>query len=123
MCSLRITTSLCHITNGAPVRPKGLSEKASLHDNLIIEGDNLAALSNRARKDYYVQGWRRGKIYADFVFTLRTDEVNDDAFHQVFVVETKGLHLKDSDDTDYRRISSTFAPSMPRRPIGRISSR
>ena len=27
-----------------PVRSKGLSEKASLHDNLIIEGDNLAAL-------------------------------------------------------------------------------
>ena len=27
-----------------PVRSKGLSEKASLHDNLIVEGDNLAAL-------------------------------------------------------------------------------
>ncbi|MCY4166248.1 MAG: site-specific DNA-methyltransferase [Gammaproteobacteria bacterium] len=27
-----------------PVRDKGLSEKASLHDNLIIEGDNLASL-------------------------------------------------------------------------------
>lgn len=27
-----------------PVRAKGLSEKASLHDNLIVEGDNLAAL-------------------------------------------------------------------------------
>ena len=27
-----------------PVRSKGLSRKASLHDNLIVEGDNLAAL-------------------------------------------------------------------------------
>ena len=27
-----------------PVRSRGLSEKASLHDNLIIEGDNLAGL-------------------------------------------------------------------------------
>ena len=27
-----------------PVRGKGLSKKASLHDNLIVEGDNLAAL-------------------------------------------------------------------------------
>ena len=27
-----------------PIRSKGLSNKASLHDNLIIEGDNLAAL-------------------------------------------------------------------------------
>ncbi|MYK73388.1 MAG: site-specific DNA-methyltransferase, partial [Acidimicrobiaceae bacterium] len=29
-----------------PVRDKGLSEKASLHDNLIIHGDNLAALKS-----------------------------------------------------------------------------
>ena len=27
-----------------PVRSKGISKKASLHDNLIVEGDNLAAL-------------------------------------------------------------------------------
>ena len=27
-----------------PIRSKGLSKKASLHDNLIVEGDNLAAL-------------------------------------------------------------------------------
>ena len=27
-----------------PVRSRGLSKKASLHDNLIVEGDNLAAL-------------------------------------------------------------------------------
>ena len=59
---------------------------------------------NRARKDYYVQGWRRGKIYADFIFTLQSDEPEaDDEFHQVFVVETKGLHLKDSSDTTYKR--------------------
>ena len=29
---------------------------------------------NRSRKDYYVQGWKRGRIYADFVVTLRSDE-------------------------------------------------
>ena len=27
-----------------PVRSKGVAKKASLHDNLIVEGDNLAAL-------------------------------------------------------------------------------
>ena len=27
-----------------PIRSKGLSSKASLHDNLIVEGDNLATL-------------------------------------------------------------------------------
>ena len=59
---------------------------------------------NRARKDYYVQGWKRGRIYADFVVTLRADEPNvEDEYHQVFVVETKGIHLKQSSDTEYKR--------------------
>ncbi len=59
---------------------------------------------NRARKDYYVQGWRRGRIYADFVFTLQPDEPEaDDEFRQVFVVETKGLHITGSPDTTYKR--------------------
>ena len=59
---------------------------------------------NRARKDYYVQGWKRGRIYADFVVTLRPDEPEtDDAFHRVYVLETKGLHLKHATDTEYKR--------------------
>ena len=64
---------------------------------------------NRARKDYYVQGWKRGRIYADFIFTLRPEEADAaagerrDEYHQVFVVETKGLHIKQSADTDYKR--------------------
>ena len=59
---------------------------------------------NRARKDYFVQAWKPQKIYADFIVTLREDEPDvDDGFHQVFVVETKGVHLKQSEDTDYKR--------------------
>lgn len=59
---------------------------------------------NRARKDYYVQGWQRGRIYADFIVTLQPDEADSsDAFHQVYVLETKGLHLKQADDTKYKR--------------------
>ena len=59
---------------------------------------------NRARKDYYVQGWKPRRIYADFIVTLRGDEPGaDDDFHQVFVVETKGVHLKASEGTEYKR--------------------
>ena len=59
---------------------------------------------NRARHDYFVQGWRPHRIFADFVVTLRADEPHpDDAYHQVFVLETKGLHLKDAADTAYKR--------------------
>ena len=59
---------------------------------------------NRARKDYYVQAWKPQRIYADFILTLKPDEANaDDEFHQVFVVETKGVHLKEATDTAYKR--------------------
>ena len=59
---------------------------------------------NRARKDYYVQGWKHGRIYADFILTLRPDEPDPgDEYHQVFVVETKGIHIKQSADTAYKR--------------------
>ena len=59
---------------------------------------------NRVRKDYYVQGWKRGRIYADFIFTLRADEPDTgDEYHQVFVMETKGVHLEKFADTDYKR--------------------
>ncbi len=59
---------------------------------------------NRARRDYFVQGWKPRRIYADFIVTLRGNEPGtDDGFHQVFVVETKGVHLKASEDTEYKR--------------------
>ena len=59
---------------------------------------------NRPRKDYFVQGWKRGRIYADFIATLRPDEPDvGDALHQVFVIETKGVHLKQAEDTAYKR--------------------
>ncbi len=59
---------------------------------------------NRPRQDYYVQGWKRGRIYADFIFTLKPDAPDGDApFRQVFVVETKGLHLEHFGDTAYKR--------------------
>lgn len=59
---------------------------------------------NRARKDYYVQGWKPRRIYADFIVTLRGDESDaDDEYHKVFVVETKGVHLKAAQDTTYKR--------------------
>ena len=51
-----------------------------------------------------MQGWKPHRIYADFIVTLRDGEtVADDGFHRVFVVETEGVHLKDSEDTEYKR--------------------
>ena len=59
---------------------------------------------NRARKDYFVQGWKPRRIYADFIVTLQDNEPeSDDCYSQVFVLETKGVHLKASEDTEYKR--------------------
>ena len=59
---------------------------------------------NRSRKDYYVQGWKPRRVYADFVLALKADPPGAaEGFGDVFVLETKGLHLKQSEDTDYKR--------------------
>jgi type III restriction enzyme len=57
---------------------------------------------NRSRQDYAIQGWRKHKIYPDFIFTSTLSE-NGNTYEQVYVVETKGLQLIGSSDTDYKR--------------------
>jgi type III restriction enzyme len=57
---------------------------------------------NRARHDYSIQGWRQHKIYPDFIFTA-TDNGKGPDYQRVYVVETKGLHIKDNAKTDYIR--------------------
>ncbi len=57
---------------------------------------------NRSRQDYAIQGWRKHKIYPDFIFTSVSAE-NEEDYDQVYVVETKGLHLIGSSDTNYKR--------------------
>lgn len=56
---------------------------------------------NRAKADYAIQGWRKQKIYPDFIFT-ETDKIRKGDYDKVFVVETKGVHLK-NEDTDYKK--------------------
>lgn len=64
--------------------------------------DAKAALTwwhrNVARAGYGLQGWRRGKIYPDFVFA-RTERNGEPL---IVVLETKGVHLK-NEDTEYKR--------------------
>ena len=55
---------------------------------------------NLSRKDYYVQGWKKNKIYPDFIFADTEGKVQESS--SVYVVETKGVHLK-NEDTDYKK--------------------
>jgi type III restriction enzyme len=55
---------------------------------------------NVPQRGYYVQGWQKSRIFADFIFTI-TGEVKSD-YRKVFVLETKGLHLK-NENTEYKK--------------------
>lgn len=56
---------------------------------------------NAAKRDYGLQGWKKHRVYPDFIFTVSKTKSDSDC-EAVFVVETKGLHLK-NEDTDYKK--------------------
>lgn len=56
---------------------------------------------NLSRQDYYVQGWKKHRIYPDFILA-DTDDKKQDDYNKVYVVEAKGIHLK-NEDTDYKK--------------------
>ena len=49
-----------------------------------------------ARQQYYLQGWRRQRVYPDFVACRQNDGT-------LLILETKGVHLKGNEDTDYKK--------------------
>ncbi len=61
---------------------------------------------NVARTQYGIQGWKRAKIYPDFIFAIQPDE----AASRIIVLETKGDQL-DNLDTAYKRDVMTFLSS------------
>ena len=58
---------------------------------------------NVARTQYGVQGWRKAKIYPDFIFAVHRDGEN----RRITVLETKGDQL-DNLDTAYKREALSF---------------
>lgn len=58
---------------------------------------------NAPRKDFRVQGLKRERIYADFIFALpEKGKQSPEPYNRVYVVETKGAHLK-NEDTAYKQ--------------------
>ncbi|MBE7467381.1 MAG: DEAD/DEAH box helicase family protein [Planctomycetes bacterium] len=54
-----------------------------------------------SRQDYAIQGWRKNRIYPDFILST-VDPKDRTEYDRVLVVETKGLHLK-NEDTSYKQ--------------------
>jgi type III restriction enzyme len=76
--------------------------------------DGQAALQwwhrNVAKTQYGLQGWKRNKVYPDFVFA----RLGDAGQAKLVVLETKGLHLAGANDTLYKqallaRLTQAFA--------------
>ena len=111
--------------NGGPLgkslfAPVYENELNSSERDVAVYLDGEAALTwwhrNVARTQYGIQGWRRHKIYPDFVFAVQANE----KAKRIAVIETKGDHLNNPDDTKYKRdllafLSNNFAwdYSMP----------
>lgn len=58
---------------------------------------------NVARSQYGIQGWKKAKIYPDFIFAVQ----RDGEARRITVLETKGDHL-DNLDTAYKRETLSF---------------
>ena len=78
---------------------------------VYLDGDAAVTWWHRnvARTQYGIQGWKKRKIYPDFIFAVR----EDGATGRIVVLETKGDHL-DNLDTAYKRevldfLSGNFA--------------
>ncbi|MBF0319197.1 MAG: DEAD/DEAH box helicase family protein [Nitrospirae bacterium] len=64
---------------------------------------------NISRTGYSLQGWQKNRIFPDFVFS--TDYDGNDNF-KIFIVETKGIHLKNNDDTKYKEDVFSMADQL-----------
>ncbi len=71
--------------------------------NIAVYLDGEAALTwwhrNVARRQYAIQGWRRSRIYPDFIFALQRDE----GIERLVVLEMKGPQLAGNLDTEYKQ--------------------
>ncbi|MFO1422966.1 MAG: DEAD/DEAH box helicase family protein [Candidatus Competibacteraceae bacterium] len=71
--------------------------------NIAVYLDGEAALTwwhrNVARRQYAIQGWRRGRIYPDFIFALQRGA----GMERLVVLEMKGPQLAGNLDTEYKQ--------------------
>ena len=65
---------------------------------------------NLSRQDYYVQGWKRHRIYPDFLLGNVSKKKHNE-FDKIFVVEAKGVHLK-NEDTAYKQSVFEFCNAL-----------
>ncbi len=75
---------------------------------VYLDGDKALTWWHRnvARSQYGIQGWKKAKVYPDFIFAVQTGQHKQ----RITAIETKGDHL-DNLDTDYKRELLRFLSS------------
>lgn len=57
---------------------------------------------NMVRYDFGIQGWRKNRIFPDFLAIAKKEETEDD-FSTIYILETKGDQLIGNLDTNYKK--------------------
>ena len=81
---------------------------------LYLDGHSAVAWWHRfaARQDYGLQGWKRHRVYPDFVVCVERGKGNA---RRVLALETKGLQLAGNADTQYKeKLFETLETAEPR---------
>lgn len=81
---------------------------------LYLDGHSAVAWWHRfaARQDYGLQGWKRHRVYPDFVVCVERGKGNA---RRVLALETKGLQLAGNADTQYKeKLFKTLETAEPR---------
>jgi type III restriction enzyme len=81
----------------APVYKAELNEDEQRVAVMLDDASTLKWWHRNAVGAYGLQGWRRGRIYPDFLFAVK--RAGEDG--EVIALETKGDHLQ-NEDTDYK---------------------
>ncbi len=81
---------------------------------LYLESSNAIYWWHRiaTRQAYSLQGWRRQRVYPDFVACQKGNG-------KLLILETKGIHLKGNEDTNYKKklletLESTYKNALDR---------
>ncbi len=76
----------------------------NLEKDFVIHLDQKKAIQwwhrVAAKQGYFLQGWRRERVYPDFVACVQHHKNGPQRIH---VLETKGLQLKGNPDTEYKQ--------------------
>lgn len=89
----------------APIYRNDFSNKDERDIAVYMDGEKALCWWHRnvARAQYSIQGWRRARIYPDFIFAMQPNAENGTARKRLVVLEMKGDQLAGNLDTTYKQ--------------------